>query len=281
MGKRQRFATNHQRSWLWGRNVVLETIRAGLWPIEELYWATDLADTIQQTLREAQSRWLCAGGICDRSRLTQLGGNGQHQGVLARMGAFPCGDMATLMDNVSSALSRISTDDTKIGQDAKNSWPLWVVCDRIQDAFNLGAILRVCDGVRTEGVIIGSESQAPISPQVARSSAGAVNFVPIFQVSDLATSLDQMSSLGVTIAGASEKSSLTYWQQPLRRALAIIIGNEGEGIEQSLQQRCHVQLSIPMTGKVSSLNAAVAAGVLLYEIRRQQWTKLTTMGRPL
>lgn len=260
---------------------MLETLRADVWPIEELYWSSDLPESVQQTMREAQSRWHCVGGIEDRTRLTQLCGSDQHQGILARMGVFPCGDHEALLARVKTALAQLPSSSPRSTDPRGSHWPLWVICDRIQDGFNLGAILRVCDGVRAEGVIIGHESQVPISPQVARSSAGAVNHVPIFQVADIAAVLDEMSRLGVMIAAGSEKSKQTIWQQPLRQSIAVIIGNEGEGISPTLQQRCQLHLGIPMTGQVSSLNAAVAAGVLLYEIRRQQWTHLTSTSPQL
>ena len=103
-----------------------------------------------------------------------------------------------------------------------------------------------------------------------RASAGAANYLEIFRVDSLVESVDVLTAAGVSLAAASEKSDDVVWHQSLNRPVAVVIGSEGGGIRPELLQRCNLQLQIPMFGQVSSLNAAVAAGILLYEIRRQQ-----------
>ena len=149
---------------------------------------------------------------------------------------------------------------------------LIVICDRIQDSFNFGAILRCCDAMAVHAVVIADTEQTGVTPQVARSSSGAVNYVKIVRADDLAEACVQLKHLGFTIAAASEKSDTVSWQQSLTHPTALIVGSEAHGVAENLLTECDLHLQIPMLGRVQSLNAAVATGILLYEIRRQQTT---------
>ena len=176
------------------------------------------------------------------------------------MGEFPCGTL--------DALKARFVDAPHAGATA----PLFVICDRIQDAYNFGAILRCCDAMKVDSVIIGERSQASITPHVARSSAGAVNYQSIFRVRELTAAVDVLKSSGVMVVAATEKASTTLWEANLRQPVAFVIGTESTGIAPELLSMCDLQVSIPMLGRVNSLNAAVAAGIVLCECRRQQAT---------
>ena len=193
-------------------------------------------------------------------RLTELCRAPDHQGFLARMGEFSCGTL----NDLESILSDSSKPDATV--------PLFVICDRIQDAHNFGAILRCCDAMKVDGVIIGERSQVSVTPHVARSSSGAVNFQTIIRVTEVTAAVDVLKLQDVKILAASEKSATTLWEADLRRAVAVVIGTESTGIAPELLRLCDQQVSIPMLGRVNSLNAAVAAGIVLYECRRQQTT---------
>ena len=194
----------------------------------------------------------------DDQRLTELCGSRHHQGIAARMGEFPYSDESQLLRLL---------EEEKSGQPSLPS--LIVVCDRIQDAFNFGAILRCCDGAAATAVVIGSEHQVGVTPHVARSSAGAVNHVQIARVENLADTAAKLSALQFRMVAATEKGDDLTTTSDLSGPTCLMIGSEAVGLSAPLLALADVQVRIPMRGSVGSLNAAVAAGILLYEIRRQ------------
>lgn len=239
-----------------GRYAVVETLRAGRWPMDELYLDAELPDT-DEVVRLASQMGVAASRV-PAARLTDLCHASHHQGMAARMGAFPYRDTDWLLDAVKAASS--------------GPPPLVVICDRIQDTHNFGAILRTCDAVAAMAVVIGHHEQAPVSPQVSRSSAGAVNHVPVVASENLAETVEQLQTAGLRIAAASEKANGEHWSAALTGPVGLIVGSEASGVSEALLQRVDCGLRIPMMGQVGSLNAAVAASVVLYEIRRQQTT---------
>ncbi|MBC7967485.1 MAG: 23S rRNA (guanosine(2251)-2'-O)-methyltransferase RlmB, partial [Fuerstia sp.] len=267
-GSNSGLAGNHQRSWLWGRHAVLETLKAGRWPIVELF-----VDSNQPEPELAEAERLAepldiAVELTDSDRLTQLSQTYEHQGFLARMGEFPCEDSEALM-----LAARTATQLAASNSAASNSPvlpPLFVVCDRIQDAHNFGAILRSCDAMKLDGIVIGERYQSSITPHVARSSAGAVNHQRIFRVPLLTEAVAMLKQAEFQIIAASEKSATPLWKADLARPTVVLIGSETSGIAPELLALCDTHVAIPMLGGVNSLNAAVAAGIVLYECRRQQ-----------
>ena len=256
--RRRQLQASHQKNWLTGRYAVLEALRAGRWPVESLFVSDDvpvdewsearrLADVAEVTLQREP-----------RDRLTELCGSDHHQGFVARMGEYP-------YLSVEELLQQIGTPSP-----TDNQRPLLVVCDRIQDTFNFGAILRSCDAMNVAGVVIGQSEQAGVTPHVARSSSGAVHHVPIAVAEDLVEATRRLQEADFSVAAASEKSASAARTRQLSNPIALIIGSEADGVSQELMDLCTEHLRIPMLGQVSSLNAAVAAGILLYEIRRQQ-----------
>lgn len=242
---------NHQKCWLWGRNAVQETLRAGRWPIIELYLSDALDDAVQQhwSLRAT------ALGVPVRfessEQLRQRCRSGEHQGFVAKMSEFPYAELDPLLSDE--------------GKDR-----LFLICDGIQDPYNFGAMLRTADAVRCSGVLIATQHQVGVTSLVTRASAGAVNHVPICRVERLGEAIDALRDCGVQVIGASEKTETLAWSADLRQPTALIIGNEGRGIAPELRDRCSLLVRIPQSGVVSSLNAAVSAGILLYEITRQR-----------
>ena len=258
--RRRQFAVSHQKNWLIGRHAVLETLRADRWPIEELYLDAELPAT-DPVVRLASRKGVVARRV-PAARLTELCHASHHQGMAARMGAFPYRDAAWLLASVQAA--------------SGSPPPLIVICDRIQDTHNFGAILRTCDAVAAMAVVIGHHEQAAVSPQVSRSSAGAVNHVPVVACESLTDTVRQLSATGVRIAAASEKAASEHWSAVLTGPVGLIVGSEATGVHDALLEQVDCGLRIPMMGQVGSLNAAVAASVVLYEIRRQQTTGTAT-----
>ena len=247
--RRRQLKASHQKNWLIGRHAVTETLAAGVWKVEELYLSNDLQTTEREHLLQLADDKVRVH-LESADRIAQLCHADHHQGVAARMAAFEYAEETLLTDLPSSSLI--------------------VICDRIQDTHNFGAILRCCDALGADAVVVGDSEQSRITPQVARSSAGAVNFIPIVIAASLTECAERLQADGVCIVGASEHSENTIWDATLTGPVGLVIGNEAAGIAPDLLALCDVEVRVPMLGKVPSLNAAVAAGILLYEIARQR-----------
>jgi 23S rRNA (guanosine2251-2'-O)-methyltransferase len=261
-------AGNHQRSWLWGRHAVLETLKAGRWPIVELFVDANQPQTELAEVERLAEPLDIEMELADSDRLTQLSQTYEHQGFLARMGEFPCEDSESMMQAARTATQHVASNSAASA--SARLPPLFVVCDRIQDAHNFGAILRSCDAMKLDGIVIGERYQSSITPHVARSSAGAVNHQRIFRVPLLTEAVAMLKQAQFQIIAATEKSATTLWDADLSRPTVVLIGSETSGIASELLAHCDTHVAIPMLGGVNSLNAAVAAGIVLYECRRQQ-----------
>jgi 23S rRNA (guanosine2251-2'-O)-methyltransferase len=147
---------------------------------------------------------------------------------------------------------------------------LCVLLDRVQDPYNFGAMLRSAEVFAADAVFIGEREQVGVTSMVARSSAGAVNRVPIVRVAELEAAADRLRARGLTLVGASEKGEGILTGVDFTRPVAVMIGSEGVGIRDSLTSRCERLVRIPQAGRIGSLNAAVAASIFLYEARRQR-----------
>lgn len=251
------FSGNHQRSWLWGYHAVRETLIAGTWPVLEIFVNAQSRASLDELLCESSPLGFPVE-VVSSYRLEELSRSTEHQGVVARMGPFPYRSIVEFEPD----LRRLISGHSEV--------PLLVICDRIQDAYNFGAILRCCDGARVAAVIVGDQHQAEVTPHVARSSSGAVNHLPIIRTGDLVETAAQLKQKGFQLIAADAKGGMPLWQAPLRTMSALVIGSEALGIRPELLSLCDLCVTIPMHGQVQSLNAAVACGIMLYEIRRQQ-----------
>jgi 23S rRNA (guanosine2251-2'-O)-methyltransferase len=243
---------NHQRSWLWGRNLVCETALAGEWPMLELWLADDLAgDLVDELTTAVSARWRCAIHRGTRRDLERLCHETSHQGCLARMGPYPYRELGDLVAK--------SRGDVAL-----------LVLDGIQDSFNLGAIVRSAAALGIDGLLLGTRGQSPITSQAARSSAGAVNRLPIARVESLPEALEWLRRQGVRVLGTDPHAGTALPQSDLRGAIAIVLGNEALGISREVWECCTDRLRIPLTSEVESLNAAAAAALVAYECSRQR-----------
>ncbi len=248
-----KLAGSHQKCWHWGRHAVVEALRAGRWIPLEVRVADRLAADETEAVRVLADRLDVPVEPDDFDRLTQLCGTAEHQGFLGRMPAYPYVSAESLVG------------------DAGAGARLFLVLDGIQDPHNFGAMLRSAEVLGVDGVFVGAQGQAEVTPHVARASAGAVNHLPIARVASLAELLrDMLAPAGVQIVGASEKRGGPPADADFRRSTAVVIGNEGTGISDEVLARCDLTVAIPQSGRVGSLNAATAAGILLYEARRQR-----------
>jgi len=249
--RQQKLLGSHARCWLWGRNLIRETLAAARWPILELYLSEKLPpDEIDQA-QSAAERMGIRARIEGHHVLERLGKTSEHQGFLAKMGPFPYAPAGELL---SRATER----------------PLYLILDQIHDPYNFGAMLRSAAAFAVDGVFVRATRQAPVTSQVARSSAGAVNRVAIVQADDLVELARALRARRVNVVGAVETADLELTACNFRQSTAIVIGNEGTGICPELRDCCDVRVRIPIEGCVGSLNAAAAAAVFFFEVRRQR-----------
>ncbi|MBL8675029.1 MAG: RNA methyltransferase [Rhodospirillales bacterium] len=242
---------NHQRSWLWGRNLVLETLRAGRWPVIEAWIADDVAPAPSTDYRRLAAGLDLRVDTAARARLTKLCGADDHQGFAIRVGPYPYATPADL-------------------RYAARTPGLWLALDGVMDSFNLGAALRSAEVFGVDGVVLGAAGQTGVNSQAARSSAGAVNRLRIARVDDLAAALAALRADGVAVVGTSLDTDFTLDAAPLDGPLALVVGNEARGLSPETAAVCDRIVRIPQDGASNSLNVAAATAVCLYEIRRRR-----------
>jgi 23S rRNA (guanosine2251-2'-O)-methyltransferase len=243
---------NHQNSWIWGRRAVTEILEAGRWPIAELY-LSNLLDT--EELDEVEAKAYALGYTVhfeSPDRIRELCRNGEHQGYLAKMREYPYADLDQILS----------------GLDETEPVPIFVLLDGIQDPFNFGAIVRSAEVLGLNGIIIGNTNQVGVTSMVTRSSAGAVNHLPIHRSDNLEKVIETLRSRNVSIIGASEKEAISCDEYAFDSPTVIILGNEGSGIRKELLDLCDARISIRQSGRVESLNVAAAAAIIFHEARR-------------
>ena len=236
-----------------GRNAVTEALRAGA-AIDKLYIAKGETD---RTLGRIAAQAKKAGAVvveADRRKLDAMSATHSHQGVIAVAAAAP---YATVEDILQAAAAR-------------GEPPLVVVCDELSDPHNLGAVIRTADAAGAHGVIIPKRRSAGLTAIVGKTSAGAVAHVPVARVPNLPALLKELKEEGLWIYGAAMDGTTPLYQAGLKGPAAIVIGSEGSGLGRLVRENCDFTVSIPMFGKINSLNASAAAAVLLYEAVRQR-----------
>ena len=236
-----------------GRNAVIEALRAGV-HIDKIYLAKGETDAalghIASTAREQGIVVVDA----DRRKLDGMSRTHSHQGVIALAAVRPYA----------------SVDDILAAAKEKGQPPLIVVCDELSDPHNLGAVIRTADAAGAHGVIIPKRRSAGLTAVVGKTSAGAVAHVPVARVPNLTACLKELKDQGVWIFGAEMNGPTSLYQADLKGPAAIVIGSEGSGMNRLVAETCDFLVSIPMFGKINSLNASAAAAVLLYEAVRQR-----------
>jgi 23S rRNA (guanosine2251-2'-O)-methyltransferase len=242
---------SHQKCWIWGRNAVMETLQAGRWQILDLYLSRQLPLDILAQVQADSARLGLEAVVEDPEVLARLCHTTEHQGYLARMTDFPYAGESQVMGALPPS-------------------PFCVVLDGIQDPYNFGAIIRSAEVFGANAVFIGETGQVGVTSMVVRSSAGAVNRVPIVRVPDLGTLVDGLRAKRIHLVAASEKASGELMGHDFRGGCAVVIGNEGVGPRPDILARCDSVVKIPQVGQIGSLNAAVAAGIFFYEVRRQR-----------
>ena len=235
-----------------GRNAVLEALRAGK-PIDKLYVLDGCPDgPVRTIIREAKKGDTIINYV-KKERLDQLSETGHHQGVIAMAASY---EYATVEDILEKARE-------------KGEAPFIFVLDNIEDPHNLGAMIRTANLAGAHGVISPKRRAVGLTPTVARTSAGAINYTPVAKVTNLKQTMEQLKKEGMWFVCA-DMDGTPYYQMDLKGPMGLVIGNEGEGVSRLIKETCDFVASIPMKGDIDSLNASVAAGVLAFEIARQR-----------
>ena len=242
----------YEESIIEGRNAVLEAFRSGK-TIDRLFVQDGCKDgPVQTIVREARKHDTIIQFV-KKERLDQMSETGHHQGVVAYTAAYSYATVEEIL------------------QAAKDSGepPFLILLDGIEAPHNLGAIIRTAHQAGAHGIIIPKRRAAGLTAAAARTSAGALNYMPVAKVTNLKKTMDDLKKEGIWFACA-DMAGDTMYRVNLTGPIGLVIGNEGEGVSRLVREACDMYVSIPMKGKIDSLNASVAAGILAYEVVRQR-----------
>lgn len=236
-----------------GRNALTEALKSGR-TIDKVFIAAGETDRGLQHLA-AQAKE--AGAVVvpvDRRKLNFMSTTGAHQGVIALAAAR---EYATIDDILEVAAQR-------------NEAPLIVICDELSDPHNLGAIIRSAECAGAHGVIIPKRRSVGLTATVAKTSAGALEYMKVAKVTNIVSAIEELKQKGVWVFGTAAEGSVPMYQADLKGPAALVIGSEGDGMSRLVQKSCDMTVHIPMKGQITSLNASASASILLYEAVRQR-----------
>lgn len=236
-----------------GRNAVIEALRTQT-NIDKIYIQRGETD---KTLGHIASKARAAGIVvveADRRKLDGMSRTKSHQGVVA----------------VSAVREYASVEDILAAARDKGEAPLIVVCDELSDPHNLGAVIRTAECAGAHGVVIPKRRSAGLTAIVAKTSAGAVSYLPVARVANLTSLLKELKKEGLWVFGTAADGNTSLYDADLKGPAVIVIGSEGDGMGRLVREQCDFLVSIPMRGRLNSLNASAAAAVVLYEAVRQR-----------
>ena len=242
----------YNESMIEGRNAVIEAYRSGKC-VDKIYVLDGCQDGPILTIKREAKK---AGSLIkyvDKSLLDNMSETGKHQGVIAVTAAYDYAEVSDILDAARE----------------KEEPPFIVLLDNIEDPHNLGAIIRSAHQAGAHGVIIPKNRAVGLTATVARTSAGALNYMPVAKVTNLSKTIEDLKKEGIWFVCADMDGDLMY-NLDLKGPIGVVIGSEGEGVSRLVKEKCDFVASIPMKGQIDSLNASVAAGILCYEIVRQR-----------
>lgn len=235
-----------------GRNAVLEAFRSGR-TIDRLFVLDGNREGAILTIRREAAKQGTPVKYVDRQRLDQMSETGKHQGVIACVAAYHYGELDDLFEKARE----------------KQADPFFILLDNIEDPHNLGAIIRTCNVVGADGVIIPKDRAVGLTAVVAKAAAGALNYTPVVKVTNMVQTIEKLKAKGMWFVSA-DMGGTPMTELNLKGPIGLVIGAEGSGVSRLVKENCDMVASIPQKGQIDSLNASVAAGVLMYEIARQR-----------
>lgn len=237
---------------IYGRNPVYEALRSSF-TVQEVWVADSAEGRIIQQIRGLAAGKNVPVKIVPKNDLQKLSGPVVHQGVAARISDFTLLTEGRFFE----LIEQIST-------------PAIVVLDQMQDPHNLGAIIRTAEVAGIDVLVLPQKGSAEVNATVAKTSAGALFHIPLYQCNDLVTLLATFTDMGIETLAAMPGNNRMIHDVDMTTSLALVIGSEGMGVRKNIARLCRQQITIPQSGKVDSLNASVAAGVIMYELVRQR-----------
>lgn len=228
--------------YIYGKNVVLSRLEKGD-DIEKIYLVEGFKD------KKILEKIKCPKEVVKASYLDKLCCCNYHQGIVAKVKVVPYTPLEVLLN---------SCKDVK--------YPLLVVLDGVEDPHNLGAITRSCDAIGANGIIVPKHGSAPLTSTVVKVSTGAIDYVPIAQVTNLTNTLKKLQELGFWVVGAEASNSQDYRTVDYKCPIVLVMGSEGKGISRLVLEQCDFKVNLPMVGHVNSLNVSNATAILLYQI---------------
>ena len=238
-----------------GRNPVLEALKNDREIDKIMVNKAAKEGSIKKIVAMAKEKKVILQQV-DRHKLDEMSESHSHQGVIAIISEYKYYELDEVLEIPKEK-----------GED-----PFFIILDGITDPHNLGSIIRTADAVGAHAVIIPKRRSAQITPVVAKASAGAVEYVPVCKVTNIANTIKTLKENGLWIA-AVDMDGESFFRQNLSGALALVVGSEGSGISRLVKENCDFTVGMPMSGNVTSLNASVAGGILLYEVYRQRNAK--------
>lgn len=235
-----------------GKNPVLEALRSTR-DINKIWIAEGVKKSgVHELIDLAKERGVIVQFV-PKQKIDQLSSE-NHQGIVASVAAYNYSELGDLFNLAEER-----------GED-----PFFIILDELEDPHNLGSIMRTADAVGAHGIIIPKRRSVSLTAVVAKASTGAIEYIPTVRVNNLSQTVDELKERGVWIAGTDAKGSVDYRKMDATLPLAVIIGSEGRGISRILKEKCDFLYNLPMVGHVTSLNASVAASLLMYEVFRKR-----------
>ncbi|AZQ49292.1 23S rRNA (guanosine(2251)-2'-O)-methyltransferase RlmB [Bacillus sp. GX] len=235
-----------------GRNPVIEALRSGR-DINKIWIAEGAAKgQVQIVLALAKENKIILQHA-PKKKLDQLV-EGNHQGVIAQVAAYQYAELEDLF---------------KVAE-KRNEDPFFLILDEIEDPHNLGSIMRTADATGAHGIIIPKRRAVGLTASVAKASTGAIEYIPVARVTNLSRTIDELKERGLWIAGTDAKGKTDYRNLDGTMPIGLVIGSEGKGMSRIIGEKCDFLITLPMVGKVTSLNASVAASLLMYEVYRKR-----------
>lgn len=239
-----------------GRNAVTEALKSGR-GINKLWIASgDREGFVSEIAALAKERGIVVQYV-ERAKIEALAGGHRHQGVLAYVAPVPYAEL----------------DDILKAAEEKGEAPFLVLLDELEDPHNLGALLRTADATGVHGILIPKRRSVSLNATVAKTSAGAVEYVPVARIGNIAQTLKKLKEKGFWVAGADMDGEKAYYEADLTGPLVLVVGSEGRGMSRLTKEACDFIVSMPMVGRINSLNASVAGSILMYESMRQRLQK--------
>lgn len=241
--------------YIFGKNSVLESLVSGR-EVDTIYTSLDRGDAFYKKIRAMSKEKNIVVKETRSQKLDEITDGGNHQGIVASVSDFKYSSLEDILD---------------MGKE-KGEKPFIILADGIEDPHNLGAIIRTAECAGAHGVVITQRRCVGVTPTVEKTSAGATSHMKVARVVNLADTIDKLKALGIFIYGADMDGEPAY-KTDFSGSIGIVIGSEGRGMSRLTRDKCDVVVSLPQNGKINSLNASVAGGILIYEVVRTRLKK--------